>query len=130
MQRRNLQPLESLLGELSQRCFATRWYNGMEWYGFRVMQGGPGRVGRGEITPRDVAELREAHEDLDEGWMLYPLHEHAAYIDKHRWMMAYGGGPDRVIQEVRRLERKLELAIDVEDHRRVDGLLQGTIRWY
>lgn len=127
--RRNLQPLESILSELSQRCFATRWYNGMSWWGYRFMTTGPQGAGRGQVTAHDVQQLREAAADLDGGWMLYPLGE-PGYIDKHRWLMAYGGGPDRVIEETRRFERKLQLALDAEDYGWADALRQGTRRWY
>lgn len=127
--RRNLQPLESLLSELSQRCFATRWYNGMTWWGYRFMTSGPQPAGRGQVSAHDIAQLKEAALELEGGWMLYP-NQQAAYIDKHRWLMAYGGGPQRVIEDTRRLERKLMAAEAVEDWAWVDGLLQGTRRWW
>jgi hypothetical protein len=129
MIRHNLQPLESLLSDLSMRCFGTRWYNGMEWWGFRALQQGGGPIGRGMVSPQDVSQLREIHEELEGGWMLL-AHNRAAYIGRDRWMMAYGGGPDRVVEEARRLERKLGIALEVEDHEWVDGLLQGTRPWW
>jgi hypothetical protein len=129
MTRRNLQPIESILVELSQRCFATRWYNGMSWWGYRFMTTGPQGAGRGQVTAHDIAQLKDAVADFDGGWMLYPL-QMPAYLSKDRWMMVYGGGPDRVIQETRRLERKVQLAMDAEDYAWMDGLLQGTRPWF
>lgn len=129
MTRHNLQPLQAHLEELSLRCFGTRWYNGMTWWGYRFLETGPQHAGRGQVTMQDIRDLDTAKSDLGGGWMLYPL-GYAAYIDHHRWMMAYGGGPDRVIQETRRLETKLQRALDQEDHLRVDQLLQGKARWY
>jgi hypothetical protein len=129
MTRRNLQPLEELLVEISQRCFATRWYNGMEWWGWHFMLTGPQGAGRGQVTAQDVADMRQLSLDLDNGWMLYPLQQ-AAFMDHHRMVMAYGGGPNKVIEEVRRLERKLQNAMNDEDWARVDGYLQGTRRWW
>lgn len=129
MSRRNLQPLEALLSEISLKCWATRWYSGMPWWGFHFMRTGPQGAGRGQVTPQDVADLKTLHIDLDEGWMLYPLGR-PAFIDKNRWPMAFGGGPDAVINETRRLERKLQSALDAEDNAWVDALLQGTRRFY
>lgn len=129
MTHRNLQPLESLLGELSQRCFATRWYNGMAWWGWHFMLTGPQGAGRGQVTAQDVAELRELSTELEGGFILYPM-GYAAFIDRDRMVMAYGGGPEKVIQEEARLARKLQLAIDAEDHAWFTGLIQGTRRWY
>ena len=44
--------------------------------------------------------------------------------------MAFGDGPDAVINGTRRLERKLQSALDAEDNAWVDALLQGTRRFY
>lgn len=126
---RNLVPLEQLLGEISRRCFAVSWYPEIPWYGWYFTDRGPQGAGRGQVTPADVEMLRMCREDLDQGWLLYPLGR-PAYIDAHRWLMAFGGGPPKVIEETRRLERKLQLAVDAEDDDRVHGLLQGTIRWW
>lgn len=126
---RNLQPLEGVLSELSRRCFGVRWYPEMPWYGWHFMLTGPQGAGRGQVTKADVDELRACRDELEEGWLLYPLGR-PAYIDKHRWLMAYGGGPPKVIEETRRLERKLSLAEQAGDEDRVYGLLQGTVRWY
>jgi len=127
--RRNLQPLESLLQDLSQRCWAVRWYPDIPWYAWHFSLTGPQGAGRGQITAADIEELRTYRADLEDGWMLYP-HGRPAYIDRHRWLMAYGGGPAKVIEETRRLERKLQPFIDTEDWARVDALLQGTARWW
>jgi hypothetical protein len=129
MTRRNLQPLEELLVDISKRCFATSWYNGMAWWGWHFMITGPQGAGRGQITAQDVADMKLLNEDLDGGWMLYPL-QRAAYFDHHRMVMAYGGGPNKVIQETQRLERKLKRAVDAEQWDRVDGFLQGTKSWW
>lgn len=129
MSRRNLQPLADHLGELSRRCFATGWYPEMPWYAWHFLRTGPQGAGRGQITPADIAELRDHARDLDGGWMLYPL-SRPAYIDNTRWLMAYGGGPRKVVEETTRLERKLQVAMDAEDVDWVDGLLQGTRRWW
>lgn len=129
MSYRNLQPLESLLSELSQRCFATRWYPEIPWYGWHFALTGPQGAGRGQVTAADVAELRACQVDLEQGWMLYP-YSRAAYIDHHRWLMAYGGGPPKVVDETRRLERKIKPFLDLEDFDRVDALCQGTMRWW
>jgi hypothetical protein len=127
--RRNLQPLESLLQDLSQRCFITPWYPEIAWYAWHATLIGPMGMGRGQVSAADVEELRLYRQDLEDGWILYP-HHRPAYLDKDRWLMAYGGGPAKVVDETRRLERKLQPFIDTEDWERVDRLLQGTMRWY
>jgi len=126
--RKNLQPLETKLVELSQRCYGTRWYNGFNWYGYAAMERGPMVVGRAEINAHDVTELRQMHQELG-GWMLYPL-QMPAYVDTTRWRMWFGGGPNVVIENERRLERKLQIFTKAEMWSKVDGFLQGTEHWF
>ena len=127
--RHHLQPLEEILVDISQRCFATRWYNGMAWWGWHFMITGPQGAGRGQVTAADIQEMSLLSQDLDGGWICYPL-QRPAYYPKHRMVMAYGGGPQKIIEETRRLEKKLKRALDAEQWDRADALLQGNLNWW
>lgn len=127
--RRNLQPLHGVLSDLSRRCWGVAFYPEIPWYGWHFLHTGPQGAGRGQVTAADVAMLAGCRDDLEGGWMILPL-GHPAYLDRHKWMGMWGGGPRKIVEETLRLERKLQAAIDQEDEARFDGLLQGTIRWF
>ena len=127
--RKDMAALESLLQDISRRCWGVHWYPEIPWYGWHFAVTGPQGAGRGQISEDDVLDLRDCCEALEGGWIIYP-HHRPAWMDQHRWLMAYGGGPQKVVEETRRLERKLQPFIDTEDFARVDALLQGTMRWF